>query len=356
MPRRRGTAWATPTTASSSRPSTRSMPRRPTRRGRPCSWPTPCAKMGAWTMRSGSIERSWNSCRRCDRCTRRSRSSTRRPDTADWAATARKQAAAISIDCAKHKAECDFGAKRFEQRWQPRRTAPTPSRCTGVCAPRTSWAAPPSLPWTVSPMRASGGRCAPRWRGPTAATPTPIEEIQAALGFAPDDPRLLEELGTSVLSRPRLRAGAHGHCPAPQRLPRFGDAPGTAGRDAARAPAVGRGPAAAQARRGARARRYDGSRRAGPRLRAQGRVRGGHPSARGLAQPGRRRRPALPAGARLPKHRAARQSQASPREAIRSCSRRRSSGPRAPARARSRRRKVYARRQRSSGLVKRQPM
>jgi predicted Zn-dependent protease len=116
---------------------------------------------------------------------------------ADWAATIRKRAAAIPVDCLANKPECDFRASRYRtviagtarkkdaaSRYWRTRAATTLTR--------EAFAQLEKLPDSRErrEMRAELARIENRHADS-------IAEIKAALTFAPDDRRLLEELATS---------------------------------------------------------------------------------------------------------------------------------------------------------------
>jgi cellulose synthase operon protein C len=116
---------------------------------------------------------------------------------ADWAQALRTRAAAASLDCAAHRAECDTRAGRHrtvlaatsgrtdaESRYWRARAA--------TALTDAAFATLDKLPDSRErrEMRAEIARAEGRHRDSAA-------EIEAALKFSPDDPRLLEELATS---------------------------------------------------------------------------------------------------------------------------------------------------------------
>jgi predicted Zn-dependent protease len=116
---------------------------------------------------------------------------------ADWAKTARARAAATPVDCVAHKAECDVRAGRHRSALAAT-TAKTDQESrywrvrAATALSRAAFAKLEALPDSQErrEMRAELARAENRHADS-------VTEIQAALTFAPDDPRLLEELATS---------------------------------------------------------------------------------------------------------------------------------------------------------------
>jgi predicted Zn-dependent protease len=128
---------------------------------------------------------------------------------ADWASTVRKRAAATRVDCLANKPECDFRAARYRtvitgttgrkdpasRYWRTR---------AATALTREAFAKLETLPDSRErrEMRAELARLENRHSDSVA-------EIQAALTFSPNDPRLLEELATShFLARDHEKAAS----------------------------------------------------------------------------------------------------------------------------------------------------
>ena len=167
-----------------------------------------------------SIGRRSSGCRRWSAFTIRSRASTSRPATPTGRRASGRSGRLPAAGCAKRKALCEFRAGRY----RPALAA----ALAGTDLESRYWRARAATELALAAFKRLDALPDSRERREVRATlaraerryADAIAELKAALAFAPGDPALLDDLGTTLLSGARLRAGGRDAVAAPQGQPR----------------------------------------------------------------------------------------------------------------------------------------